>query len=143
MQACGLNTTSGMLLDKGYGLTFEQHMTDNSTVTLRDQIAKLYLCLPVEVIYKFYDNTQSAGFYIKPGVSVDIELHQSYNYKKIGSSFILGFGRSFSVNENLTISIEPTVRYAIYNYGEEIEFVPDKLNDYKPISFGIMLCISQ
>ena len=81
--------------------------------------------------------------YIKPGVSVDIDIHQTYNYKNIGSSFILSIGRSFPVNEKITISIEPTVRYAMYNYAEEIQIVPNQLDSYKPLSFGITVCLSQ
>ncbi len=133
---------SGIMLDKGYGLNYEQNMTDNSIIKLREQNGRLYLCLPIEVIYKFFDNDGS-GLYIKPGVSVDMNLHQNYNFKRIGSSFILGVGWSFSVNEKLTFSIEPTVRYAIYNYGEEIQFVPNRLDDYKPFSVGLMVGISQ
>ena len=133
---------SGILLDKGYGLTFEQQMTDNSIIKLRDRNGRLYLSLPVELVYKFLDNAGSS-LYIKPGASVDIDFHQTPGYKQIGSSFILGIGMSIPVNEKLTISIEPTVRYAMFNYAEEIQFVPDKLDDYKPFSAGIMVCISQ
>ena len=133
---------SGILLDKGYGLTFEQQMTDNSIIKLRDRNGRLYLSLPVELVYKFLDNAGSS-LYIKPGASVDIDFHQTPGYKQIGSSFILGIGMSIPVNEKLTISIEPTVRYAMFNYAEEIQFVPDKYDDYKPFSAGIMVCISQ
>jgi len=133
---------SAMILDKGYGFTFEQQRTDNSIITLRDQPVRLYASIPVEFIYRFVYNPGSS-LYVKPGVSIDFDIHQTYNYKNIGSSFIFSIGRLFPVNEKITISIEPTVRYAMYNYAEEIEILPDQQDNYKPISIGISVCLSQ
>ena len=133
---------SGIMLDEGFGLTIKQRMTDNSIITLRDENGRLYFCLPVEVFYRFINN-DGTSLYLKSGVSVDLNLHQNYNYNRIGSSVIAGIGMSFQGNDNFAISIEPGVRYALLNYSEEIQFVPNQLDNYKPLYFGLTVCLSQ
>jgi hypothetical protein len=133
---------SGILLDKGYGVVFKQYKSDNSIIEHRDRNGRLYLSLPVEIAYKFIHNDRS-NLYIKGGASVDLNLHATYGYKPIGSSFVVGLGKSFPANETLTIAIEPTFRYAMYTYAEGIQIVPDKLDDYKPFSVGLMVRFSQ
>ena len=56
---------------------------------------------------------QKSNFYLKAGASVDVSLHQTPSYKPIGSSLVAGLGKSFPVNESLTIALEPTFRIAL------------------------------
>ena len=131
---------SGMILD-GYRIIQEGSINNKLDVKKYSVYGKLYLSIPIQAIYKI--GPVERLIYIKSGISFDININRSRNYKLIASSFIFGVGKSFCINEILWISFEPTLRYAIFNYGEHLQIIPDRFDNYRPISAGFMISLSQ
>ena len=132
---------SGMMLDKGFNIVYEWSGLNNGYVNGRSRFREFYLSFPFEVVYRLRSNLNST--YFKSGISFDIDVERKQGYNPIASSIVMGVGKSFLINEILLVSIEPTFRYSIYNYGENVWIFNDKKERYRPISIGIMIVLTQ
>ena len=130
-----------MIIDKGYCIL--QKGTIDNYMNIKDVISynRVYFSIPVEVIYKFNQGKNPA--FVKSGLCIDLKLDDYTDYKPVASSFTFGVGKSFCINEIFWISIEPTIRYALFDYADQIQIIPDRYDNYRPVSAGLMISLSQ
>jgi len=134
-------TISVMMLDKGFSIIQKDYINNKLIAKEYDIYSRVYFSIPIEVIYKM--GKIETPIYIKSGVSCDFNYHRYTNHKPIVSSLIFGVGKTFCINEILWISIEPTIRYALLNYGEHLQIIPDRFDNYRPVSVGFMITLTQ
>ncbi len=134
-------TISAMMLDKGFGIIQKDYINSKLNAKYYDIYSRVYISIPIEVIYKM--GKIETPTYIKSGFSCDLNYHRSANHKPIVSSLIFGVGKTFCINEILWISIEPTFRYALLNYGQHLQIISDRFDNYRPVSVGFMVSLSQ
>jgi len=132
---------SCMALDKGYSYKYESTRTESWLNKIRNKYGMVYLSIPVEMLFKLSPKTRPA--YIKTGSSCDLKFRESSNYRPVSVSFLLGGGRSFLINEVLLLKLEPTLRYGLHDYAEQIRIIPNHRHDYRPFSIGITFCLLQ
>lgn len=81
--------------------------------------------------------------YLKCGISFDVNIEAEAEYRRISNSLILGAGKSFVINDVLRVSIEPTLRCSLYDYGEIYNLISDRLESYRPVSAGQIIDLDQ
>jgi len=134
-------TISCMMLDKGYSIKYESSANNTVYQTRFNNYGRVYFSIPMELIYKI--GSSDGPMFLKSGISLDFNLEYFTRYRPFAASFIIGAGRAFSINEMLRLTIEPTIRFAMFDYGEHLQIGPYNNYSYRPVSAGFILSLSQ
>jgi hypothetical protein len=130
-----------MILDKGFRVIYEWSGDDGEYTRQGDKFREFYFSLPFEVVCRLRENLNSV--YLKGGIALDADLERKPGYAAFAASVVLGAGRSFIINDVMRVSIEPTFRYGLDEYGKDIWIFEHRKEKYRPLSFGIVIALTQ
>ena len=132
---------SGSIIDKGNRVIYEWNGDNGEYFRQGQRYREFYASVPCEIVFRLKGKPNSV--YLKGGICLDTRLEWGPGFAGFAAGCILGFGKSFVINDVLRVSLEPTFRYGICDYGEYIWFFEGQNNPYRPVSFGIVLVLTQ
>ncbi len=132
---------SGMIIDKGFRVVYEWKGDNGEYSKQGVRYREFYASVPCEIVFRLSGKPNS--FYLKGGLTLDTRLERDPGYTGFAAGCVLGAGKSFVINEVLRVSLEPTFRYGLYDYGELAWYFEDQHDRYRPISFGVVIVLTQ